>query len=355
MSIRARALVAASTTALLLLSGCASGAEEAGDPSPSAGPLPQAEGTTDYPHTLRTWAGETELEERPERIAVVGFSPNLDALQALDVVPVYSITEDTEYAWRDEDWFSEIEEVDEATRRDPINVEGIAATKPDLIIAMNSLEDRAQFDKLADVAPVLDLQSEEDLGDKVDWRQAQRLVGEALDLSDASETVIEEADQTISDVADEHPEFEGKTITIGTDYGGEYDLDYYTTTGGTAETLMTELGFSPNPHARRFTTDAVVSAENVSLLDADALVISYADDTTREAREDERLFTQLPPVKEDRYASLTVTEDGKGLTDARGKEKPDPTWVLRRGASPISIPWAAEVVADEWLADIDLS
>lgn len=354
---RVRPLVAASAAALLALSGCASGADDGTDETSSADALmPEGEGSTAYPLTLETWAGETELEERPERIAVLGFSPNLDAMQALGVTPVYTVTEETDYAWRDEDLFDEIEEVDTATRDDPFNVEGIAATEPDLIVAVNSITDKGDYDKLADIAPVLDVESEADLGDKLDWRDAHRLVGEALDLPDASDEVIDEADAAVAATAKKHPEFKGKTVTIATDYGGEYDLEYYTTTGGTAENLMTELGFSPNPHAKKFTKDAVVSAENVSLLDADALVVSYADEKTRKARESEKLFAQIPPVKDDRYVSLAAPElRATTLENAAGEEKQNPTWVLRRGASPISIPWAAEVVADEWLADLDLS
>lgn len=333
----------------------ASGGDGGGGEPSAEDLLPAAEGVTRYPLTLTTWLGESVLEQRPSRIATVGFSVNTDMLQALGATPVYTITEDVDYAWRDQEWFRSIEVIDTATRKDPINVEGIAAAVPDLIIAMNSLTDEGEYERLRDIAPVLDVATAEELGDQFDWRAAQLLVGTALDLESAAQDVIEEADGAISDVAAQHPEFEGLTITIGTDYGGQYELEYYTTTGGTAETIMSELGFAPNPLAENFLDDAVVSAENTSLLDADALVVIYADEETREAREGLALFQDLPPVSEGRYVSLTNSaEDPTALVTPDGRETANPTWVLRRGASAVSLPWAVDVVANQWLADLDL-
>lgn len=359
-----RAVTGLPLVALLGLAACstgesgASGASDAGgaDADGSSAPalLPAAEGATQYPLTVTTWLGESVLEQRPTRIATIGFSTNLDVLQALGVTPVYTITEDADYAWRDQEWFAGIETVDTATRRDPVNMEGIAAAAPDLIIALNSLVDQSEYAQLTDIAPVLDVTDEGQLGDKLDWRVAQSLVGEALDLGEAARAVVEEAESALAATAAEHPEFAGRTITLGTDYGGQYELEYYTTTGGTAESVMTELGFTPNPLAENFTEDAVVSSENLSLLDADVLVVVYADDETREAREGQALFQDLPPVVDGRYVSLTTSaEDPTKLVTPDGQEKNNPTWVLRRGASAASLPWAVEVLATEWLSDVE--
>lgn len=352
---RNRRRIAAAFVAVLAIAvtGCANTADTAETANKeSESLLPAAEGKAEYPMTLDTWAGETVIEERPERVAVIGFSPNLDALQALDVTPVYSIADDVdEETYRDEEWFSGIEYVDTATRKDPINVEGIAATDPDLIVAVNAdIED--EFDRLSEIAPVV---AEEDFGsDKLDWREGQRLVGEALDLTDASEQVITEAEESIAATAADHPEFDGKTITMAYDYGPEYGTEYYTTTGGTAENIMTDLGFEPNPLAEEFVDDAVVSDENQTKLDADVLVMVYADEEVRDTHESMPLFEQLEPVTEDRYVSLTFNED-ENVVSPDGTEMPNAVWAMRRGASAESLPWAVDVIAEEWLADTDVS
>src|SRR5699024_3652965 len=142
---------------------CASGrgAVTVGDPRQ------RAEGTARYPLALDTWAGETTLDERPGRIAVIGFNPSLDALAALDVTPVYALTEEP-WSWRDPEWVSDIEHVDTATRKDDINFEAIAASDPDLIVATDFINDETQFDRLSTIAPVLD-RAEVIHGDKRDW------------------------------------------------------------------------------------------------------------------------------------------------------------------------------------------
>ncbi|MGO1183625.1 MAG: ABC transporter substrate-binding protein [Micrococcaceae bacterium] len=340
---------------MFALAGCANtddgstGTDSEGNDSASL--VPAAEGTTEYPLTLTTHAGDTVLEERPERIATIGFNTNLDALESLGVTPVYAIT-DEEWEWRDQDWHSQIEYVDTATRRDPVNVEAIAATNPDLIVAVNGVPLDDVFDQLSDIAPIVG--AEELEGFLYDWRDTQRLVGEALDLSEAAEELITEAENAIAETAADHPEFEGKTITMAYDYGSEYGLEYYTAAGSFAESIMLDLGFEPNPLAENFSDDSVISEENQELLDADVLLVIHADDETREAREADALFQSIPAVSEGRYVPLTFNDAGN-VVSADGTELPNAVWVMRNGASPLSLPWGVDVIANQWLAEIDLS
>ncbi|MEU6697829.1 ABC transporter substrate-binding protein [Pseudonocardia sp. NPDC046786] len=340
---RRNAVPALALALLVALAGCAStGNEDAGGDTAAGGSaLPAAEGTTQYPLTLTTWAGETTLQERPERIAVIGFSPNLDALEALGVTPVYTMAEESEWPWRSPEWFSGIETRDTATRRDPINFEGIAATEPDLIIATNFVQDEVTFERLSSIAPVLE-NPEQVPGDQISWQETQRMVGRALDLPAAADTVITEAEQAVTAVAGEHPEYAGRTITIATDYT-QSGIDYYTVTGGTAERIVTAMGFAPNPLAEQFVADASVADEQIGQLDGDVLVVFYNDAAGRETRESAPLFQALPPVVEGRYVGVTIDEPGSELT-----------WVLRRGASATSLPWAADELTKR-IDGLDLS
>lgn len=255
---RLRGFVAVTFATVLALSACAtendngtSSTEQPSTSTPSsASPtgelLPAAEGTTTYPYVISTQWGETTLEERPERIAVLGFSSNSDVLQALDVIPVYAMTEDGDFEWKSQEWLDAVEFTDTATRRDPINFEGVAGTNPDLIVIHNWLGDQADYDRLATIAPVLDHAVSD--RDALDWRADQRLIGEALDLSAAAEKVIADADARVAEIAAAHPEFEGKTVTIATEY--DAGLSYYTFPGGPAEAALLDLGFVPNPLAQ---------------------------------------------------------------------------------------------------------
>lgn len=206
---------------------------------------------------------------------------------------------------------SQIEYVDTATRSDPVNVEAIAATNPDLIVA-----ERGQL---------------------------------------LTEEVVTEADEDIAATAAEHQEFEGKTITMAYDYGTEYGVEYYTAEGSFAESIMLDLGFAPNPLVGNFSEDTTVSDENQGQLDADVLLMIYADEETREAREADRLFQSIPAVSEGRYVPLTYSKDADNVVSAGGTGMPNAVWVTRAGASPLSLPWAVDMIADQWLAELDLS
>ncbi len=345
--------------ALLLTTGLAAcGSDSETSESDDSVSLPEAEGTTDYPLTIDTWLGQTTLDERPERVAVIGFSSNLDALEAIDVTPVYygGRNADTMWPWNDQDYLDGIATT-EVPEDDGFNFEAIAASEPDLIVATNSITSQADFDKLADIAPVVDVAEEESAGDKLDWREAQRQIGEVLDLSEAADQAVSDADDRIAAVAEAHPEFAGKTATIAYDYGPEYGVSYYTVTGGPAEGVMLDLGFAPNPLAENFVDDDTVSDENQALLDADVLLTIYTDEASRQAREDQPLFQALSAVSSGQYESLVFQEDSSTdqLMTSDGELVDNAVWVLRRGASSLALPWAAEEIADGWLAGIDLS
>lgn len=374
-----RALTAAALTSALVLSACGSqsedeedadagsdaaaaedhtsasdpGSEPDADDDADAAPtdaaeagalLPPGEGSTSYPLTLPTQFGETTLEERPERIAVIGFSTNSDMLEVLDVVPVYALTEDGDWEWRSQDWLDAVEFTDSATRRDPLNFEAIAAADPDLIVAVNFVHEQADYDRLASIAPVLD-NPEPVVGDQIDWQGIQHLVAEPLDLSAAADEAIADAEAQIAETAAANPQFEGSTITIATEY--ESGLEYYTTTGGTAEQALGEIGFAPNPLAEGFVNDPVVSDENLGQLDADVLVVIYQDAAARDAREAQPLFQAIPAVADGRYVAVDAADDP-------AESGINATWVFRRGASALSLPWGIDVVANTWLTDVDL-
>lgn len=364
---RAHRASAAALVLCLALVGCGSSETDSGygsgsdsDTSSDGGSelMPAAEGTTTYPLTLDTWLGESTLEERPERVAVFGYSSTLDSLEAIGVTPVYYGGRDVNEAWpwNDPAFLEAIETKDQVDDFVP-KAEAIAAADPDLIITTGILTDQAQFDRLSSIAPVLDVPEDPGNGDQSDWRAEQLAVGEALDLTEAADTAVTDADAQIAAVAEAHPEFAGKTATIAFDYGPEYGLDYYTVAGGPAEGLLLDLGFDPNPLAEDFVANPTVSDENQGKLDADALVMIYNTQPERETREGQELFASIPAAEDGRYESLVYAEDAAAsdpLTTSAGAEAENAVWVLRRGASAIALPWAAEVVADQWLGSIEL-
>lgn len=334
----------------VVLSSCsgldgAGPSDDAGDDTVSSELVPAAEGDVDYPLTVSTVHGEVEIEERPERIATLGWNPNHDAAAALGVSPVYAASRSFAYGWMDEEWLGSIETLDEREDAD-LSLEGVAAADPDVIFMPHTsqMHEAEDIERLSAIAPVIEVPDEVP-GGEVDWRDAPRLLGDVLDLGESAERAIDEAESSIAATAAENIQFEGRTITIATDYGAEYGVEYYTAADGAAEQVTQMLGFDPNPHAAQFTQDAAVSEEHIAELDADVLIVFYTDHATREAREESDLFQQIPAVVDDRYVPVVAEADERAEAGAG--------WVLRRGASVLGLPWAVEALAD-WANEADL-
>lgn len=251
--------------------------------------------------------GEIVLEQRPERV-VMATSWDADLFAALGVTPVGTDEQLSFYPWAEEALPGEIETIwpvgDTA-----YPLEEIAATTPDLIVDSFALEADTVTD-LESIAPVL---GAPDTGtEEAPWQDRLLLLGEALDLSDRAQQVIDDYDAAFETIRQEHPEFAGKTVDLLVAWGGEAGVGYISSTGSEPEQLLTQLGFSPNPSADRFVDDDVVSNELLGTLDGDVLVISnqFGDPAAWDAYISNPLFQGLESVQNDRLVVLTTEEDG---------------------------------------------
>lgn len=137
------AMIAASAAALLVLTGCAGGTDATTETesTDAATLVPAGEGTTEYPLTLETPFGDTELDAQPQRIAVVTASTiDTDALLALDVIPVMAPTTVERNVWLDEADVTAIETLWESEAGADVSPEEVAASKPDLIVTLNAYD-----------------------------------------------------------------------------------------------------------------------------------------------------------------------------------------------------------------------
>lgn len=303
---RRAAAAAIALTAFAALAACGEDtADEAATDAPAL--LPAAEGTTAYPLTLETPWGETVLEERPERIAVLGGLGELEAALALGVSPVVTPWESDDWSWlpAHADQFAEAEVI--SPWADSLAAESILAAEPDLIVAISygNLED--DFDRLSQIGPVLG-PAEPGVAD---WQSALRSLGEALDLAEAAATVAAETEQVVTDAVADHPQYDGKTVGIVINRGQEGGLEFVNRSGSPAEAILTELGFAPHPNADRFSDDdwGDVAMENLGLVDADGLVVARhgGDGTIEEASawlEGSELYASLDAVRNERVAYI---------------------------------------------------
>ena len=198
-----------------------------------------------------------------------------------------------------------------------------------------------EFEQLSAIAPVL-AASSDDAALEADWHTELAALGEALDLSSAAERAIAEHGSWFETAREENPGFEGLTATYAVQYAEEWGLAYFSTTGSDAEQIFLDLGFSPNPLAEQFVDDDLVSAELISQLDADVLVIANnTEDETEFERllTDQELFGKLQAARDGHVAVLHMSDDGYRFD---GEEHTgNLAWALAQGG-PLGKQWAAE-------------
>ena len=346
---RAAFLAAGGLAGMLTLVACSgvSGGESASDGggrsdgTAAEGELPAAEGATSYPLALTTAWGETELPERPVRIAAVSpTGRDSELLGLLGITPVIAPETVERAIWTLEALPGEIPEIFPADSEGITPYETVAAAEPDLIVVFGkSLS--GEFEQLSAIAPVL-AASSEDAALEADWHTELAALGEALDLSSAAERAIAEHGSWFETAREENPGFEGLTATYAVQYAEEWGLAYFSTTGSDAEQIFLDLGFSPNPLAEQFVDDDLVSAELISQLDADVLVIANntEDETEFERLQtDQELFGKLQAARDGHVAVLHMSDDGYRFDDQ--EHTGNLAWALAQGG-PLGKQWAAE-------------
>jgi iron complex transport system substrate-binding protein len=301
--------------------------------------LPEAEGTTEYPLTLETPFGDTVLEERPERIAIVTASTvDTDALIALGGTPVFAPSTIDRNPWLGEA-AQDIDVLWESEAGAEVAVEQVAASEPDLIVSLDASDtfDQARFDQVSAIAPVLHAES----GD-LTWQELTRELGEAVDLTAAADTVIEESESQVEALAAEHPEFAGKTAAHVIVYPEDWGAAYVSTPGSDTEALFDSLGFELTEEAANFDEDDVVSGELIGRIDADFLLVSTFGEESEYFLESP-LYRKVPAVEDGRVA---VNDD----IDEAGTNSL--AWGLNQ-QSALSIPWMLDAIAGHAEAALD--
>lgn len=207
-------------SAALALAGCSSS-----DPSPRASTdatsMPAAEAA--FPVTIENKFGTTVIDSQPERVVSVGYHEQ-DWLYALGIAPIavrewYSGYDYATWPWAD-DARAAVGAEPVVLQNSEINVEQIASLDPDLIVATWSGITQEEYDLLSQIAPVV-AQS----GDYADYGmpfdEETRMIAAAVGKAEEGEKIIADLDATIDAVREAHPDWEGKTATVGFVYEGQ--------------------------------------------------------------------------------------------------------------------------------------
>ena len=130
---------------------------------------------------------------------------------------------------------------------DSIDVEKVAAQRPDLIVGIDSAMTRQQYEQLSQIAPTI-APPEGTIDFGTSWQQHLQMVGDALGKPAEAKRLQTQVEDQIKQVAADHPDWRGKeAVNATTDSDGFYVYGPKTANSQ----LLAQLGFAFPARAER--------------------------------------------------------------------------------------------------------
>jgi len=289
----------------------------------------------DFPVTLTHEYGETVIPARPERIATIGWMSQ-DAVLALGRVPVgiplqtWGGDENGVLPWVAAAVADLGGELPARYDDTAIPFEQILALDPDLILAPYSALTEEEYNRLSQIAPTVAWTGAVWSGT---WQDITLIVGKALGEEARARELVDATDATLAAIAAEHPEFAGKTFTIGWGDPANSELGVYVGTDPRVQ-MIEDIGLRLSDGAAAFGSEnfyVPVAYENLDSLDADVLITWQGDQAELDAVLANPVFARFGPVASGHH--LVMLDRG---------------FVMATSApSVLSIPWSMEKLVPE--------
>lgn len=263
-------LTVAGAAGLLLAAGCSSAQSGEDDPN----------GPVNIAHAF----GKTTVPAPPTRVVSAGFTEQ-DDLLALGVIPIAT----TEWfggepfavwPWARAALGTAQPEV--LSLADGIQIDRIAALKPDLIVAINAGVDADTYERLSAIAPTLPQSGGAAFFE--DWKDQANTIGIATFQRNAMKTLIAAVDDKFIAAGASHPQFKDKRVVLlaGTPWGGAITA----TLPGWRTDFLTQMGFVVPDSLAAFAQGdrARIPLEQLgaALADADADVVIWTTESDAE-------------------------------------------------------------------------
>jgi iron complex transport system substrate-binding protein len=281
-----------------LLAACGDSGESGSGSASDGGGAGDAQGA--FPVTVDTLFGAVEISEQPARVVALGWG-DAEAALSLGVQPVGA-----------SDWlafggegvgpwakglYDEAPTIIETLEPD---FEAIAALTPDLILDVKSSGDKDRYERLSQIATTVGV-PEGGENYLVSPKDQLAMIGRALGASEKASELQKDLDEAFSEVADAHPEWKGKSVTVATrtseGWGAYID-------GDTRVTFLEDLGFTQSEKVAALPTgdsgfSVSISAEQLDELDAD-LIVAFPIYIETTQITDDKQWKQIPAVADGR-------------------------------------------------------
>ena len=246
--------------------------------------------------------GDTKIPAAPKRVVSAGFTEQ-DDLLAVGVVPI-AVTQwfgDQPFGvwpWARGKLGSAQPQV--LNLYDGIQVDAIAALKPDLIVATNAGLDADTYAKLSAIAPTIAQSGQAPFFEP--WKDQATIIGQATFKDADMQKLISDVDAKFTDIGKNNQQFNGKKVivTSATFYQDRADV----TPPGWRTEFLTQMGFTTPAGVNEFVKDdrAQVPRDKLAaLLDsADVVVWKTESDADRAALVADPLFAGLKSTRANR-------------------------------------------------------
>lgn len=243
-------------------------------------------------YTVEHAMGKTEIPQSPKRVVVL-TNEGIEALLSMGVKPVGAVK-----AFTGDPWYHHLEDqlkgVEVVGTELEVNVEKIAALKPDLIIG-NKLRQEAVYDKLNKIAPTV---FSETL--RGDWQKNFKLYAKAINREEKGKEVLKHYEEHVQEVKQSLGDKANQEVSVVRFLPGVTRIYY---TDSFTGVIFDQIGFKRPKHQEKlFKEDnklgklaVEVDKEVIPEMDADTIFyFTYAPDGDKKAINLEKEWTQDP-------------------------------------------------------------
>jgi len=217
-------------TFALLLVGCAGQQQSSEQPKEEQNAKSE---TSTEARVIEHAMGKTELKGTPERVVIL-TNEGTEALLALGVKPVGAVQ-----SWIGEPWYdhikSEMNGVQDVGKESQVNLEAIAALKPDLIIG-NKMPQEKVYQQLSAIAPTV---FSETL--RGEWKTNFEFYAKALGKEAEGKKVIDDFDKRIAAFKEKHADRLNLKVSVVRFMPGKTRIYYNDTFSGV---IFKQIGIS---------------------------------------------------------------------------------------------------------------
>jgi iron complex transport system substrate-binding protein len=212
-------------------------------------------------YTVEHAMGSTIIKGTPKRVVIL-TNEGTEALLALGVKPVGAVQSFTGKPWYDH-IAAKMKGVKVVGVESEVNVEAIAALKPDLIIG-NKMRQEKVYDQLKAIAPTVFAETL-----RGDWKENFKLYAKALNKVDKGNEILQKYDARIADIKEKLGDKKNMKVSMVRFMAGDVRIYHKDTFSGV---ILNDLGFArPESQDVNDFAERNLTKERMPAMDGDIL------------------------------------------------------------------------------------